>query len=121
MKERTSTGISGIHFGYLKACALEDELVDFEAVIYHIPCATGYSLQEWRQGINTIIEKKGKENQIKDLRTINLIEANFNYSNKVIAKEVLRCDEANQLIPREQYGSRIEYRAITQVLNKRLL
>ena len=89
MKECTSSGISGIYFSYLKAYALEDELVDFEAMIYHIPYATSYSLQEQRQGINTIIEKKGKGNWVQDLRIINLIETDFNYSSKIMAKKIL--------------------------------
>ena len=89
MKEHTSARILGIYFGYLKVCALEDELVDFEATICYIPYATDYSPQEWRQGINAIIEKKGKGNWVQNLRMINLIEADFNYSNKVIAKEIL--------------------------------
>ena len=89
IKERTSAGLSGIYFGFLKAYAMSEELVDFEATVCYIPYATGYSPEEWRSGINTMIEKKGKGNLVTDLRTINLIEADFNYVNKVIAREIL--------------------------------
>jgi len=42
-KEKTTSGISGIHFGHIKAYATHQELVEFEAIICHIPYATGYS------------------------------------------------------------------------------
>ena len=46
-KERISAGISGIHFGQMKACAQSQELADFEATMNHIPYATGYSPHQW--------------------------------------------------------------------------
>jgi hypothetical protein len=46
MKERTSVGILGMHFGHFKVCALLEELADFEATIYHIPYAIGYSSED---------------------------------------------------------------------------
>ena len=48
-----------------------------------------------------MIEKKGKSNWVGDLRTINLMEVDFNFNNKVIAKELLVCIEKNNLIPDE--------------------
>ena len=52
-----------------------------------------------------MIEKKGKGNQVGDLRTINLIKVNFNFNNKVMAKELLNCVEKNNLLPNKQYRS----------------
>jgi len=46
MKERTSTGLSGIYFEHLKAYAMLEELADFKATICHIPYATRYSSEE---------------------------------------------------------------------------
>ena len=46
MKECILVGLSEIYFGHLKSFALVNELVDFEAIIYHIPYATGYFLIE---------------------------------------------------------------------------
>ena len=36
-----------------------------------------------------MIAKKGKGNHIRDLCTINLVEANFNFNNKIMAKQSL--------------------------------
>jgi len=44
MKEKTSAGISGIHFGYMKAYTGRVSLANFKATIRHIPYNIGYSL-----------------------------------------------------------------------------
>jgi len=49
------------------------------------------------------------------------MEANFNYNNKTLAWEVLRCIEQNRMLPIEQYGSRHGHSAIVQASNKKLL
>ena len=36
MKERTAAGISGLHFGQMKACAQSDQLANFEASISNV-------------------------------------------------------------------------------------
>ena len=56
--------------------------------------------------VNTMITKKGKENAIKDPCTIDLIEADFNFSNKILARLIINCAEMNGLILKEQYRSK---------------
>ena len=68
-----------------------------------------------------MIKKKSKGCIVSDLRTINLIEVDFNFNNKIIARDVLRYADDNELLPKEQYGSRKGYRASYQAVNKRLL
>lgn len=51
MKERTSAGISGLHFGQMKTCALNTFLANFESSLAHIPFNTGYSPRLWRVGV----------------------------------------------------------------------
>ena len=46
-----------------------------------------------------MIKKKGKGNLIRDLRTINLMEANFNFINKVMARLIMNCAEYNKILP----------------------
>ena len=104
MKEFTSSGISKIHFGHMKACADSQLLSDFEATVCHIPYVTGYSPVEWQTSINNMIEKKGKGNLVEHLRTINLMEADFNFANKVLGKDAAACAEQNNIFPKEQYA-----------------
>ena len=98
MRERISVRLIGIYFGYVKAYTMLSSLSDFEATVGYIPFATEYAPKEWCTLINTMIEKKGKINLVKDLYTINLIEADFNFNNKVIARLLIRYVEKNKLI-----------------------
>jgi hypothetical protein len=61
---------------------------------------------QFKGGYKLIIQKKERLNLVSKLRTITLTEADFNFNNKVLGKETLRHAEANNLIAKEQYGSR---------------
>ena len=121
MREKTSIGIIGIYFGHMKAYTLSPALANFKATMSHIPFCTGYALNEQKNTINTIIEKKGKENLVSDLRTINLMEVDFNNNNKIMARMVTKCAKENKLLSKEQYRSRKVLKVINQVANKHLL
>jgi hypothetical protein len=60
MKKYTSSGISGIHFGHLKSCAMREFTAQFESSLSHIPYLTGYSPQDWNFRVNVMIQKKTK-------------------------------------------------------------
>ena len=121
MKEKTSSGISGLHFGHMKACAQSKFILDFEATLAHIPYSTGISPGDWKKSINAMLEKRGKGAHVSNLRTICLMEADFNHNNKKLGRDILHCAETNQLLPQEQYGSRKNKIAILHAVNKRLL
>ena len=55
------TRVSGVYFGHMKACTLSPILADFEATMSHIPFCTGYTPNEQKNTINTMIEKKGEK------------------------------------------------------------
>ena len=110
-----------MHFSHVKACVSSPQLEDVEATISHIPYIKGHAPTEWKGVVNTMIEKKGKRNKVRDLRTLNLLEDDFNFNNKVMAKKTLECAERNGVIPPEKCGSRKGLGAISQECNKRLL
>ena len=68
-----------------------------------------------------MIEKNKKGNQIGNLRTINLMKADFNFNNKMIVRNILFCAERNCLLLKEQYRSQYRYYIMIQVTNKKLL
>ena len=68
-----------------------------------------------------MIAKKEKGNLIEDLRTINLMEACFNFNNKFMARSTMKCAEENKLLPAEQYSSRKLHCIASQAINKRLV
>ena len=122
MKEETSAAsFTGIHFGHLKAASLDPTLADFEAAISHIPYATGYNPSQWKKSICCMIKKKADVDLVTKLRTIVLTEADFNFNNKKLGREGIQHAEKNNLIAKEQYGSRKGMKSIDHALNKRLL
>ena len=87
----------------------------------HIPYASGFSPPDWHQSVNVMLEKKGKGCNVASLRTICLMEADFNHNNKKLGRDALASGERHNLLPREQYGSRKRRKAIHHAVNKRLL
>ena len=120
MKEKTSSGISGLHFGHMKACAQDKLLSRFETTLGNIPFSTGYSPPEWRTGVSVMIHKKANLDLVTKLRTITLLEADFNFNNKVLGKMTMDHAEKNNLLAKEQYRSRSGKKAIDHAVHKRL-
>ena len=82
MKEKTSAGISGLHFGHMKTCAMDKTLTDFEATLCLIPFTTSYFPDKWRTNVSVMIKKTEQIERVDKLRTIALLEADFNFNNK---------------------------------------
>ena len=60
MKERTSAGISGLHFGHMKSCSADRTLSEFESSLCHIPFTTSYSPDSWKTNVSVMIKKRNK-------------------------------------------------------------
>ena len=67
IKEKTSAGISGTHFGHLKVCAEDDRLAEMEASFAHIPFMSGFSPTLWQYGVIVMIRKKANSDLLKKL------------------------------------------------------
>ena len=120
MKEKTSAGMSGLHFGHLKTCAMDPVLAEFEASIANVPYSTGYTPHNWQTGISVMLHKKEHEDLVTKLRTITLLEADFNFNNKILGRATIQHAERNNLIAKEQYGSRPRKQAIDHAFHKAL-
>ena len=77
MKEQTTSGILGMHFGHMKSCAHGKSFCEVESAISNIPYSTGYTPTAWRRGVNVMIHKKTNLDLVTNLRTIVLTEANL--------------------------------------------
>ena len=104
MKEYTSSGGSGLHFGHMKACASSSFLTEFESSIAQIPFATGYSPSVWQQGVIVMIQKKAQVDLVSKLRTLVLTEADFNYNNKILGRRTLQHAETLALEHRKNHS-----------------
>ena len=120
MKEKTSSGISKIHFGHHLACSQHTPNATFEAQMSAIPYQTGYSPIRYQSSINAMLLKKAGKTDVDSLRTIVLLEPDFNFMNKKLGRDVMSHAEAHHLIAPEQFGSRKNHSSIDQVLIKTL-
>ena len=77
-------------------------------------------MTRWKQGIDVMIPKKIGSLRASQLRTIVLMEPDFNFINKIMGRRVMDYAEKNQSIAAEQFGSRKIKSAITHAINKQL-
>ena len=82
-KERTSSSISGLHFGHWKAAAESNFLSKLHALFTDIIISTSYSPIRWQQGLSVMLEKKKGVCIPSKLHAILLMEANFNFPNEL--------------------------------------
>ena len=105
--ERTSSSFSGITFSHYKAAANHSMLSAMHAA-YLTACARkGISLKRWGVGLTVLLEKIIGNNFVHKLRAICLLEADFNWMNKMIfAKRMIGMALDKKLIPGECFSKR---------------
>lgn len=120
-KERTSSSVSGLHFGHYKAAASSAYLSELHSFFTEIVFRTGYPLKRWQQGLQVILEKKPGVILVSKLRAILLMEADFNFGNKLfVGSRMLANVQSTEGFPSELYGGikgrRVEYMALGRLL-----
>lgn len=83
VKERTSSSMSGQHFGHYKSAAHCDELSEFHAMFTQVVSSRGRPLRRWSVGLSAMLLKKAGVYLVSKLRAILLMEADFNFQNKL--------------------------------------
>ena len=118
-KECTSSSISGLHFGHWKAAAESDFLSKLHALFTDIIVSTGYSPIQWQQGLLVMLGKKKGVCIPSKLCAILLMEADFNFPNKLFfGRRMLQWAEFQNQIPREIGGSQNGHQAINCTINQ---
>lgn len=82
-RERTSSSYSTLHFGHWKANAADDYLSEVHATFTEIVISTGHSPTRWQKGLSVMLEKHPGNRRPQKLRAIALMEADFNFPNKL--------------------------------------
>jgi hypothetical protein len=119
-REQTASGKSGLHFGHFIAACKHQQLRNLECHMANFPLRIGYSPQRWQQGVEVMLLKQRDNFHVKKLRAILLFEADFNFNNKRLGRQLMwKAEDYNWIAP-EQYGSRKRFSAIDHCLNKRL-
>jgi hypothetical protein len=84
VQEETSSSESGLHFGHYKAGASSAVISHFHAMKASVTLKTGYGLDRWGQGLSVMLEKIPSCQLINKLRSILIMEADFNSINKIL-------------------------------------
>ena len=69
---------------------------------------------QWKHGVNVQLLKKFKDFWAEKLRTILLLEADFNMNNKALGSNIMRIGE-HRVFSRDNYGGRRGHRAAPEV------
>ena len=118
-KAREFTASGDLHFGHFKVEATQNMLSWANYIMAGIPRRTGFAPIRWKQGTDVMLLKKEGEFRVDKLRTIVLLESDFNQENKRIGREAMQLALEKQMITEEQY-SRPGRSSQDNALNKRL-
>jgi len=114
-KEKTSSGISGLHFGNFKAGAEHEGICRFEAIMSNIPYRTGYSPPWCKKGINTMLLKRLNDYWDGKLWAILFYKADYNQNNKQCGTDMMENAELHNTIARESEKSCCNWPWLQQV------
>jgi len=121
-KEKTSSSISGLHFGHYKAASHSYDIASLHSRFTQLVFMTGISLSRYQSGLQVILEKKPGAINIDLLRAILLMEADFNAAMKILVGHRMICNAIkSEAIPVECFGSRPGHTAIQVSLNRCLV
>jgi len=116
--ERTLSSFRGVMFSHYKAAASHSMLSAMHAAYLTAYARKGIPLKRWGIGLTVLLEKIIKNNFVHKLRAICLLEADFNWMNKIIfAKRMIGTALEENLIPGECFSKRGSNR-ISAVMTK---
>jgi hypothetical protein len=96
-RERTSSSVSGLHYGHYKAAAHSNFLSKIHALMTELAVTGGSPLARWESGLSVMLEKTKGVLQVDKLRAILLMEADFNFYNGLMfAKRMM--DRAESIL-----------------------
>jgi hypothetical protein len=116
-KEYTSSGISGLHFGMFKAQSKDPDLAAFDASRRSVIYCTGSYYPRWNIGIDVMLLKASGSTLAHKLRTILLLEADFNMNCKKLGREGMWSAEKHGCVAKEQGGGRRDHKPAETSLN----
>ena len=119
-KEGISAELTGPSFSHFKAALKDKTLTEVDTMLRSLSYHHGFSPKAWQRITKVQILKKVGSYHIDKMRTIMLMQAEFNMNNKFIGKIMMQTAEKFGLLAMEQFGSRNRHQSIAAALNKRL-
>ena len=119
-KEKTSSSESGLHFGHYVAASQSEYVSYCHALLSSIALKKGYSPERWERALSCMLEKIPGCSLVDKMRAILLMEADFNFTNKMIyGVGMLNNARRHGLMPEEIFsekGRTAEDGALTKTL-----
>ena len=104
-RERTGSSYSGLHFGHYIAASFCPDLSLLHAAKLSICAQNGVALVRWGMGLTVLLEKILGNVFVHKLRAICLLEADFNWWNKLVfAKRMMQQAGQSGGIPQESHA-----------------
>ena len=120
-KEKTASGMSGLHFGMHKANCLHRSPADLDASQRSVAHSTGYCYKRWKKGLNVQLLKQSQDFWATKQRIILLMEADFNMNNKAMGADAMQAGKQLGALARDNYGGRKGLQAAEVSMNQLLL
>jgi len=117
-KEHTAADPHGLSFSHHIAGAYDTTIAEVDAVIRSAPLETAFVPLEWQTMTDCSIPKKKNVLQASKMRTICLMNSQFNMNNKAMGRRLMAHNEFHGTIAEEQAGSRKRHRSALVALNK---
>jgi len=120
-KENTSSSMSNRHFGHYKAASKNDFLSTIHASFCNAVSSFGVSISRWEKGLTVMLEKIKNNIRVNKLRAILLMEADFNFVNKLMfGHRLMAHTHRHHRLPKELYGGLQNKSAQEVGINRRL-
>ncbi len=106
-REETSSSESGLHFSHYKAGAGSALISHFHATKVSVMLKSGWGYERWGRGLLVMLEKTPGCQLVNKLRSILLMEADFNCANKIVfGSRVLANVRQHGFMPDEIFSER---------------
>ena len=120
-RECTSSSMSGRHYGHYKAAAKRPFLSTLHSSFLNICSQCGISIKRWHKGLTVMLEKCAGNIKVEKLRAILLMEADFNFINKLMfGHRLMKQVMSKCRLPVEIYGGISNRSAQEVAVNRRL-
>jgi hypothetical protein len=105
--KRMSSSFSGVTFLHYKAAASHSMLLVMHTVYLSACARKGIPLARWGIGLTMLLQKIVSNNFVHKLRAICLLEADFNWINKIVfAKQMIESALERNLIPGKSFSKK---------------
>ena len=107
VKDCTVSSFSGRHFDHYAAAAHSDLLSEAHTRHLALITKTGAAPKRWSKGLSVMLEKIAGVAVVTKLGAILLMEADFNYHNRLIFEDrMMKLARENELVPEEIYSKK---------------